>query len=122
MSYDRRKTSAESATFWDFIRKAEIGFYEEVAKVLKKNKKFETVKVGGDDRTPFLEFKGEDLSDLSFDGHFHLVLDHNEVWVNASANTVARGKQEYSQRKRLGVFDVAEAVEVIEDLVGLRRI
>lgn len=122
MSYDHRKTAAESATFWDFMREAEIRFYEEIVKILKKNSKFEAVKVGGDNRTPFLDFKGEDLSDLSFDGFFQIVVDHNEVWVNVEANTVARGKQTYSQRKRLGVFSVSDAVEAIEDLVGLRRI
>jgi len=120
MGYDYR-TASETSTFWDFMRKAEIGFYEEIVKILKQNKKFESVKVGGDARTPFIEFKGEDLSDLSFEGLFHIVVDHNEVWVNASANTVLRGKQEYSQRKHLGVFNVSDAVEVIEDLVGLRR-
>jgi hypothetical protein len=103
------------------MRKAEIGFYEEIVKILKQNKKFELIKVGGDNRTPFIEFKGEDLGDMSFDGLLHIVVDHNEVLVYASANTVMRGKQEYSQRKRLGVFSVADAVEVIEDLVGLRR-
>jgi hypothetical protein len=119
MGYDHRKTAA-SKTLLELINEAEKTFYREIAKVLKKNKKFEYCEVAGGN-VYFLDFKGQDKSDLDFDGFFSVVLRHSEVWVNFSANHVYRGKIDFNKGYPLGQFTVDDAVEIIEEQLGLRN-
>lgn len=118
MSYDHRRT-ASSTSLLSLIDEAEQKFYQEIAKILKKNKKFERCDVAGGN-VHFLDFKGQDKSDLDFDGHFNVVIDHNQVWVNFTASHAYRGSLNFSKRYPLGTFTVDDAVEIIEEQLGLR--
>lgn len=117
MTYDRRTASDKS--LHSFLKKAEAEFLKDVARAVNGSRKIRASVTGVS--TPFINFEGEDYSDIHFDGYASIITTGTNVLVTFEMNHAYRGRIQEEYRLKTGELTTKRLADIIiKNILGSR--